>query len=582
MTSAAQHRRPPWPLVAAGILLAVAFVYQLDGYALLDPDEGRNAEVAREMAATGDFVLPHLNGLPYLDKPIVFFATAAVFMKAFGATELAARMAPLLFTVLALVVVGFFARRLWGTGTAASAVVATGATPFVLAYSRTVIFDSAVMLWVVLSLLGFYSAVEIRREMGRGHGGVRDLKLEAAAWRWSVAAWAAVGLGLLTKGPVVLALALMIAVPYAVWRRAFGALVPAAGILVAVAIVLPWVLAVSKAVPDFVSYVVKTETAARLTTDALGRTGPLWYFLLIFPAAALPWSVVLAATAWHRRREARTPIDHRVVFLLLWIAVPLVFFTLSQSKRPQYVLPLVPAVGLALAGLWQRVEGRVAGLRAGAVTLAVLGVVLVAASGRIGHWIPAAQDAVAAAIPFTARLLGSVCVVAAIGAWLFAKRLPVAVLALAIPVASIPAVSVGLMGAIGEDRSARAIAAVIEDAAATRPDVIGVAAFPPSLPFYLGTTITLATDDGAELTSNYVTRHLAEFRQRRGTTLREAGWWRDALVQCRTGRVFVARADDEEAIRRLQARLPLVATTRKYAAFGPCPGGVLAEAATSG
>lgn len=567
-------------LIAAGILLAAALAYQIDGYALLDPDEGRNAEVAREMVQSGDFVLPHLNDLPYLDKPVVFFATAAAFMKVLGTTVLAARLAPLLFTVLALFAVGYFARRLWGTGTAGTAVLATGSTPFVLAYSRTVIFDSAVMLWVVIALLGFYVAVETRRSVGQGHGGVRDLKLEASGWRWAVAAWGAIGLGLLTKGPVVLALPLMVMVPYALWRRAFTALVPPAGILLATAIVLPWVMAVSDAVPGFVEYVVFTETAARLTTDALGRTGPWWYFFVIFPAAALPWSIVLAVTAWQRRREVRTSIDHRAVFLLLWIVVPLVFFTLSQSKRPQYVLPLIPAVGLALAGLWQRVEGRLTGVRAGAVTLALFGIFLVAAGGRIGTWIPAAQEAVAAEIPLTARLLGAACIAAAIGAWFAARRLPLAVLALTLPVASIPVVSLGLMEAIGEDRSARAIAEVIREAAGARADVIGVAAFPPSLPFYLGRTITVATDDGRELTSNYVASHLGTFRQRRGTTLREADWWREALLECRDGRVFVTRGDDAAAVRRLERQLPRLATTRKYAVFGPCPRGVLARAAT--
>ena len=566
-------------MIAAGILLAAALAYQIDGYALLDPDEGRNAEVAREMVQSGDFILPHLNGLPYLDKPVVFFATAAAFMKVLGPTVLAARLAPLLFTVLALIAVGYFARRLWGTGFAGTAVLATGSTPFVLAYSRTVIFDSAVMLWVVLALLGFYIAVETRRTVRQGHGGMRDLKLEASGWRWAVAAWGAIGLGLLTKGPVVLALPIMIMVPYALWRRAAAALIPPAGMLLATAIVLPWVTAVSDAVPDFVEYVVRTETAARLTTDALGRTGPWWYFLLIFPAAALPWSVVLAATAWQRRREVRTSVDHRAVFLLLWIVVPLVFFTLSQSKRPQYVLPLIPAVGLALAGLWHRVEGRLVGVRAGAVTLALFGVFLVAAGGRIGAWIPAAQEAVAAEIPLTARLLGAVCVTAAIGAWLAARRLPLAIFALTVPVASIPVVSLGLMEAIGEDRSARAIAEVIREATGARADVVGVAAFPPSLPFYLGRTITVVTDDGTELTSNYVSSHLGQFRQRRGTTLRERAWWREALLECRDGRVFVVRSDDDAAVRRLEMQLPRLATSRKYAVFGPCPRGVLANAA---
>jgi 4-amino-4-deoxy-L-arabinose transferase-like glycosyltransferase len=567
-------RRPSWSIIAAGAILTGALFFQIDGYALLDPDEGRNAEVAREMAATGDFVLPHLNGVPYLDKPLVFFAVAATFMKALGPTPLAARLAPLLFTMLALGVLAYFARRLWGAGSAGTAVVAAASTPFVLAYSRTVIFDSAVMLWVLLALLGFYLAVETRVEIHKGHGGVADLEREAVGWRWCIGAWGAIGLGLLTKGPVILVFPALIAVPYALWRRAATALFPPAGVLFAVAIVLPWVFAVSDAVPGFVEYVVFTETAHRLTTDALGRTGPWWYFLVIFPAAALPWTIVLVGTLWADRQSVRARIDHRAVFLALWMLAPLVFFSLSQSKRPQYVLPMVPAVALAVAGLWQR-EARSIGVRAAAVLLTLFGATLVLLRGSIAGWIPAAQADVAAAIPRTGLTLGLVCVAAGVAAWAGGRRSSIALLALVLPVASIPVVSLQLMAAIGEDRSARALAEAIDGATGGHAEVIGIAAFPPSLPFYLGRTIRIATDDGAELTSNYVTEHLAHLRARPGTPLREGDWWRNALLECRTGTVFVVRTADSASTRRLQAQLPLLIATRKYAAYGPCRAGTL-------
>jgi hypothetical protein len=131
------------------------------------------------------------------------------------------------------------------------------------------------------------------------------------------------------------------------------------------------------------------------------------------------------------------------------------------------------------------------------------------------------------------------------------------------------------MRAIGEDRSTREFADAIRTAAAPGGEVIGVAAFPPSLPFYLQRSITLATADGTELTSNYVTQHLPHFRRRPGTTLREGQWWREALLECRDGRLFVARNTDRAVTQHLQARLPLLATTRKYAAFGPCRSGML-------
>ncbi len=133
------------PLLLLAAVLALGF--DLGGYPLFDPDEGRNAEVAREMAETNDFVLPHLDGLPYLDKPIVYFAAAAVTMKVLGPNETAARLPALLFTIATLVVVVRFARRRWGADTGWLAGLALATMPLVLAYARTTIFDSALAFW---------------------------------------------------------------------------------------------------------------------------------------------------------------------------------------------------------------------------------------------------------------------------------------------------------------------------------------------------------------------------------------------------------------------------------------------------
>ncbi len=566
------------PLAALTVaIVAAGFLYRIDGHALLDPDEGRNAEVAREMAASNDYVLPRLNGLPYVDKPALFFAVDAAFMEVLGPTVFAARLAPLLFTLLALGTVGLFARRLWGAGTAWIAVVATATTPFVLAYSRTVIFDSAVMLWVALALLGFYRAIEDgRSEDGETTAVAGGAVRRVGDW-YRALAWGAIGLGVLTKGPIALALPLMIAVPYAFWRRAVRALGDPVSLLLFVAIVLPWVFAMSREVPGFLEYVLVTETARRLATPDLGRTGPAWYFLAILPAAALPWTVVAAAAGIPRRRGTAGPIDRRMVFLSLWILVPLIFFTLSQSKRPQYVLPLIPAVGLFVAGLWRGRTDRLPGVRAAGAALAAIGAGLLLARHAVAGTLPHAAGDVAAQIPGTAVGLGTVCLGAAILAWVGAGRRWLALMALSLPVASIPLVSRGLMRAVGEDRSAHALAEAIDRAAGPETEIVGVGALPLSLPFYLQRTITLSTADGSELTSNYTLRNLDGLVRGHPTILRGRDWWREALVSCTRPRVFVVRDDDDDARAVLERDLPLLVLTRKYAAYGPCGTGLLAQ-----
>ncbi len=144
--------RLPVLLLAA----ALALGFDLGGYPLFDPDEGRNAEVAREMATTNDYVLPHLDGLPYLDKPIVYFAAAAASMEVLGPTETAARLPAYLFTLATLVVVVVFVRRRWGSDAAWLAALALATMPLVLAYARTTIMDSALSFCTTLAILAFW------------------------------------------------------------------------------------------------------------------------------------------------------------------------------------------------------------------------------------------------------------------------------------------------------------------------------------------------------------------------------------------------------------------------------------------
>jgi 4-amino-4-deoxy-L-arabinose transferase-like glycosyltransferase len=212
-------------LVAGSIICFLGLVYNFAGYPLLDPDEGRNAEVAREMAVSGNYVLPHLNGLPYLDKPLLYFVAGASAIKLFGPTVFAARLPSLLFTFATIAVVAWFAGKLFGTSASWTAAIATAATPFSLAYSRTVIMDSAVTLFMVIAIVSFYLATEpAKRQPGKSAEGGEDLKAAGPVW-WTSLAWAAMALGVLTKGPVALAVPLMIATPFAIWRRKWRAVV---------------------------------------------------------------------------------------------------------------------------------------------------------------------------------------------------------------------------------------------------------------------------------------------------------------------------------------------------------------------
>jgi 4-amino-4-deoxy-L-arabinose transferase-like glycosyltransferase len=314
-----------------------------------------------------------------------------------------------------------------------------------------------------------------------------------------------------------------------------------------------------------------------MATESFHRTAPFWYYLPIVPVAAFPWIVPALArigswrAAWRARREpwAREPL-----WLTSWVIVPLVFLSMNQSKLPQYVLPLMPACALGAAR--SLVMGGIhAGARAYAGVAAVLGGALVALSG----WMPAAiplTPAEEAAIPPTAAALGVVALgsaaLVAIGALTGRRRPQLTVLGYAVVVMAIPLASGRLLSAVGEDRSAAALAAATAaalDRTGGKGAVLGVLAYPPSLPFYLGRTIAVATPTGAELTSNYIADYHERYRGVLGSPLLPEGYWREALARCPVPTVFVTKADNHD-VRAALAALPLVATDGRYAVYGPC------------
>ena len=455
-----------WSVVAA-----IALAVHLGGYPLLEPDEGRNGEVGREMAATNDYVLPHIDGLPYLDKPIVYFAAEAAAMEVLGPTEVAARLPALIFTLLTALLIAWFARRN-GIDPYVTTIVFL-AMPLTMAFARTVIFDSALAFFITAAIIAYF---EERPTL----------------------AWAAIGFGVITKGPVAIALPLLVAIPYAIWRKRFRALWSWAGLGLFVLIIAPWVWGVSRAIPDFLNYVLVTETAQRLTTGALKRTGPPWYFIPYLIGGAFPWSIAALVSGDRRPATGERRLDR---YLLLWILVPFLFFSLSQSKRPQYIVPLMPAIALFVASRWNE---RMA--KATAITVAIFGALIAIAAPRVHLRAEFAASAREAAL-----IIGICAVVAgAVALW----RRDFAVIALSVPILILPLATNSLMQSLATRRSEKALAIAIRPHLTSTSEVIGVEAFTGSMAFYLERPITVVSPDGEEFTSNYIIRHYEQFVNR--------------------------------------------------------------------
>ena len=555
-------------LLAVALALG-ALCWGLGRHPLLEPDEGRNAEVAREMARSGDFVLPHLNGLPYLDKPAPYFAAVALSFRLFGESEGAARLPSLLLTLGTIALVWRLGRRLGPPGTGEIAAVALATMPLVLAFSRTVIFDSALAFLETLALAAAW----------------RGFTAERAAWRWYALAWAAMGLGAVTKGPVAIVVPLLVVVVFALAAglplRPFFSIRAWPWLLVTG---LPWFVAVSVRRPDFPAYALVYESLERLVTRTHGRGGPIWYFVPVLLAGSFPWigpALHGTAAAWRARALRRDSAGRPAVFLLSWALVPLVFFSLSQSKLPGYYLPALPAVALGAAWALARAGGDEAALR----RLARGTTVLAGLMGVLGIGLLVLADRAFVEVPLTplTRLrlpgvtlgLGAALAAGSFVAFVGARRRAVWLIAagLAIPVPAAPFAGGAFLESLAGDRSSKDLAEQIE-AAAPGARVVGVETYPTALRYYLDRQVLLASATGVEMTSNYVAARLAEFRGRPGTPLRTAEWWPAALAACDTPTVFVGRRGRRSAD-ALRARLPLIASggaDAKFLAYGPCRG----------
>ncbi len=541
------------------LLAALALSYGLGAYALIEPDEGRNAVIAQEMAAGGDLLVPHVNGIPFLDKPFLFFAATAASMRLFGDSEWAVRLPSLLSTWATLALTVWFSARLFGRGTAWVAGTAFATALLTVSYTHILIFDSMLSCFVSLALMAFYMAVEEGSKLSRG---VRP-------YGWTLLAWAAVAGAVFTKGPVGLFLPLLVALPFAFWRGRLASVLHPAGLLLHLALVGPWLTLVEYKAPGFLHYALVTETWQRLTTDTMHRTGPSWYYLPVLLGGTFPWIVLVLAAGWTRGRGAiqdrRAP---SLIFLGLWVVLPLVFFSLSQSKRIGYLLPLVPAVALLAAWSWSAVSSRRRSARiAAAGWILSSGVLLGVGAGLAPERLLAN---VASLVPPTAGVLGGVMLVSGALGWFVAGH-RLAPLALSLPLMLLSVICAPLMAEISESRSGKAMAAAAAPVLTPATAIVGIETYSASFAFYLGRPISVSTATGAPLRSNYALHLYPQVVGTGRSALQPVGAWRKSLAACSQPLLFLLKSRYRAERESLEAAgAPVLYADERWTLMGPC------------
>jgi 4-amino-4-deoxy-L-arabinose transferase-like glycosyltransferase len=478
-------------------VLALAWFATIGVRPLLDPDEGRYAEIPREMRASGDWVTPRFNDLKYFEKPPLQYWATAFTYGVVGVHEWSSRLWSVGLAFACLPLTFAWVARLYGSERALLALTALAVSPFFVVVGHINLLDGAFCFWLIAAVLGFTLA----QQSPAGSGPER---------RWMLAAWAAAALAVLSKGIVVAVLAGAALLLYALIERdarIFRRLHLIPGVTLFAAIAAPWFIVVSLRNPSFPGFFFVHEHFTRFLTTVHQRVEPWWYFLPLLAVGVLPWGAALVRAcgiAWSdppgdaALREAGEGVAgapgsggarfRARRFLLIFAGVTLVFFSASGSKLAPYILPLLPvlaAVTGAASGGGDEFPRRAA--RVGAALVVIIAAGLLVYCARRNSYVPLA-----------ALVWSGAAVLAAFVALLMTRAGGPPRRALAVAAGAILAWQCLLCAyaVIPPARSARALVEQVRSAIGADTALYSVGQYRETISPYLGRTLLLAGYEG--------------------------------------------------------------------------------------
>ncbi|MGA9307627.1 MAG: glycosyltransferase family 39 protein [Candidatus Sulfotelmatobacter sp.] len=330
-------------LLLAGFC-AFLFLYGLAQFGLIGADEPRYAQVAREMLERHEWITPVLGGQPWLEKPPLYYWQAMMAYRVFGVSDWAARLPSAVDASVLVLAVYFFLRR-FRPGFELDGALIAASSAGVIGYARAASMDMALAAAFTIGLLGWWA--------WRASGKRIYLTVFYGFMAW----------GALAKGPVALFLAALVIFLYAAAVRESRLVLKTLwlpGILLFCAIAMPWYVAAQLRNPEFFRVFILEHNLGRFSKDLYHHTEPFWYYLPVTALALVPWTVFVIASFLERARSwwtKRCPANGADldcenqfgVFACCWLIVPVLLFSISQSKLPGYILPAIPAGALLLA-----------------------------------------------------------------------------------------------------------------------------------------------------------------------------------------------------------------------------------------
>ncbi len=330
----------PW------LIAAVLWFLPLGTPHLFDPDEGRYAEIPREMVASGDWVTPRLDTIKYFEKPALQYWATALAYEIFGLHAWSARLWSALSGFLGLILTWVLARRLYGERAAALAATIQGSSLLYLALARITTLDMSLCFSLQIAMTALVMLVQPEpQSQSQSQPRARG----ARAMRWPLLLGLGVALAVLSKGLIGIlipgAVAALFMLIHRDWRLLLRAQ-PWWSIAVLLALAAPWFVLVSHRNPGFAHFFFVFEHFQRyLSREGFDRYQPFWFFVPVLALGLLPWTGLLPAALRDALRAARGG-ERASSLLLIWAGFVLAFFSLSQSKLMPYILPMFPSLAL--------------------------------------------------------------------------------------------------------------------------------------------------------------------------------------------------------------------------------------------
>jgi 4-amino-4-deoxy-L-arabinose transferase-like glycosyltransferase len=316
------------------VVPAFFFLWKLASFGLIGADEPRYAQVAREMLARHDWITPTLGGSPWLEKPPLYYWQAMIAFRFFGVSDWAARLPSVFDAFLMVLGVYWFLRR-FRSGSELDGALILATSVGIVGFARAASTDMPLTSTFCIAMLAWYAW------------------FESGEKKYLAAFYAFLALASLAKGPVAPFLAFAIIVVFAALQRSSRLVLMtlwAPGILLGLAIAPPCYALAQMRNPQNFHVIVVAHNPARFGSKLYHHPEPFWYYMPVTLLGWFPWSIPTLAATVAAVRKLRAPLsDTLYAFLLVWIALVVVFFSLSQSKLPGYVLPAIPAGAILLA-----------------------------------------------------------------------------------------------------------------------------------------------------------------------------------------------------------------------------------------